>query len=87
MLTDLPIPDGYRVQIDVDDSHSETALIFDLDARGFDAAAIEIAATMYREATDSIPCPDCGGDMYRGVDHYCPNECRACGFAPCDCDV
>lgn len=49
MTTDLPIPDGCRTQLDVDDYPSETALISDLDARGFDATTIEIAATMYRE--------------------------------------
>ena len=45
----LPIPDGYRVQIDIDDYPSETALISDLDVQGYDVGIIELAATMYRE--------------------------------------
>lgn len=44
-----PTCNGYRAQLDIDDYPTETALLFDLDAQGFDATTIEIAATMYRE--------------------------------------
>ena len=43
------LPDGYSYQVDVDDCETETALIFELDARGFDATAIEVACTMWHD--------------------------------------